>query len=91
MCSRPSRSAATSLGVVVSLALWFSLHVLFAQTAPLMAPWGHTLQMPALATFDPFATVLALAAGVALIRFKTNMLIVIAACAGAGLLRLAVL
>ena len=82
---------AAVLGVVVSLALWFSLHVLFAQTAPLMAPWGHTLQMPALATFDPFATVLALAAGVALIRFKTNMLIVIAACAGAGLLRLAVL
>jgi len=79
------------LGVVVSLAVWFSLHVLFAQTAPLTTLWGHVLHLPALATFDPFATVLAVAAGIALIRLKINMLIVIAACAGAGLLRMTIL
>jgi chromate transporter len=81
---------AAVLGVISNLALWFALHVVFTQTNTLETPWGNTLPAPALASFDWIAASLAVAAGVALIRFKTNMLVVIAACAAAGLARLAI-
>jgi chromate transporter len=75
---------AAVLGVIASLAAWFALHVVFTRTADVASPWGTELGRPELASFDPVAAALALAAGVALIRFKASMLVVIAACAAAG-------
>jgi chromate transporter len=71
---------AAVLGVIAKLALFFAAHALFARQFDL----GPT-QLP-----DPTSAIwwmlaLALAAGVALIRFKANLLLVLAACALAGL------
>lgn len=77
---------AAVLGVIVSLALWFSLHVLFADVGEFATPWGRVLSAPKLGSLDPFAAALAFGAGLALIRFKANMIAVIAACAGAAFL-----
>jgi chromate transporter len=75
---------AAVLGVIANLALWFGLHVLFTRSSAQTAPWGHTLLIPQPMSFDVVSTLLALAAGVALIRFKANVLIVVLACGLAG-------
>lgn len=75
---------AAVLGVVASLALWFSLHVLFADVGEIATLWGRALLAPNPGSLDPFAAALAIGAGLALIRFKANMIAVIAACAGAA-------
>jgi len=90
--SRAARGAlaavmAAVLGVIASLALWFSIHVLFARVETLTTPWGSRLTLPDLATFDPVTALLAIAAGVALMRFRVNVVLVIVACAAAGLSR----
>ena len=69
---------AAVLGVIANLALWFALHVLFTRAGPVWA------------SFDPLAAALAVAAGVALMRFHVNVALVIASCAVLGLLRLLV-
>jgi chromate transporter len=78
---------AAVLGVIASLALWFAIHVLFARVETLVTPWGSRLALPDLATFDPLTASLAVAAGLALMRFKVNVVPVIAGCAALGLLR----
>jgi chromate transporter len=78
---------AAVLGGVGSLALWFGLHVLFHRLYLLNTPWGGQISLPDLATLDPLAALLALLAGVALIRFHLNVVLVILACAAAGLAR----
>lgn len=82
---------AAVLGVIANLALWFGLHVIFARDLALTTPWGRTLSVPELMSFEPLAALIALGAAVALIRFKVNVLLVILACALAGLLRLVVM
>jgi chromate transporter len=76
--------AAAVLGVIASLALWFAVHVVFAGTTDVTTPWGSEIALPQLGSFDAVAAALALGAGAALIRFKANMLLVLAACAAAG-------
>jgi len=61
---------AAVLGVIASLALWFGLAVLFPGRA--------------LASFDWLAAGIALAAAIALIRFKANAALVVLACAAAS-------
>lgn len=63
---------AAVVGVVLNLALFFGYHVLW--------PQGFS------GAFDWMSAVIALAAAVALFRFKRNVIEVIAACALAGLL-----
>lgn len=75
---------AAVVGVIANLALWFGLHVLFAQVnetsfGPLQ------VMVPDLASIDLAALLIALAAGVALMRFHTNMIVVLAAAALAGM------
>jgi chromate transporter len=77
---------AAVLGVIASLAAWFALHVVVARTVDLATPWGHAVPLPDATSLDPVASGLALAAGVALIRFKAPLLAVIAASAGLGAL-----
>ena len=88
--ARAALAAVTAavLGVIANLALWFALHVLFADVGRLETPWGSTMPAPDLASFDPFAALLAIAAGVALIRFHVNVALVVVGCALLGLARL---
>ncbi|MDP2260992.1 MAG: chromate efflux transporter [Caulobacter sp.] len=78
---------AAVLGVIASLALWFAIHVLFARVGSLATPWGSRLTLPDLTSFDALTAILAVAAGVFLMRFRANVVLVIVACAACGLAR----
>jgi chromate transporter len=75
---------AAVLGVIASLALWFGLHVLFAVHGEMATPWGRPLTLPDIKSFQGIAALIALAAAVALVRFKANAALVVIACAAAG-------
>ena len=64
---------ASVVGVILNLAVWFSLHTLFG-TVHEHETLGMRLMVPDFATIDPAATVIAIGAFVALFRFKVNML-----------------
>lgn len=64
---------AAVVGVILNLSLWFSLHVLFGELHAVSLGPGRLL-VPAWSTLDPVATVIALAAIVALMRFRAPML-----------------
>ncbi len=75
--------------MILNLAVWFALHTLFRTVRPVTVG-PLTLDVPVLASVDPYALALALAAIVAVFRFKAGMIPVLAACAAAGVgLRLA--
>ena len=71
---------AAVLGVIAKLALFFAAHALFASQITL-----GPVELPNLASARFWMIALALAASVALIRFKANLLLVLAVCALAGL------
>jgi chromate transporter len=77
---------AAVLGVIASLAVWFGQHVLFTSQSSATTPWGRELALPALASFDLASAAIALAAAVALMRFKVNAALVVIACAIAGVM-----
>jgi chromate transporter len=80
---------AAVVGVILNLSIWFALHTLFHQTFP-VSGFGLDFDAPVLSSVDGPALVLAAAAAVAIIRFKQDMLTVLAAsCAAGVLLRLA--
>jgi chromate transporter len=80
---------AAVVGTIANLALWFALHVLFG-TVGAWNVGSISLPLPHLATFDPAAAAIAVAAGVALLRYHANMIAVLGAAAAAGMvLRLA--
>ncbi len=66
---------AAVVGVIVNLAVFFAIHVLW--------PQGFA------GAFDGLAAVIGLAAAVALMRFKVGVMTVVAACAATGLLLVA--
>lgn len=74
---------ATVVGVILNLALWFALHVLFARVGEVTAG-PLRLQWPDLASVNGPAVLLSAAALVAVLRFRIGMLPVIAACGVAG-------
>lgn len=78
---------AAVFGVIASLALWFAGQVLFAGSLELTWPWGATVVVPNPVAFDWIAATIALAAGIALIRFRINVVLVIVGCALAGMVR----
>ncbi|WP_304617162.1 chromate efflux transporter [Paracoccus sp. (in: a-proteobacteria)] len=73
---------AAVVGVILNLALWFGLHVLFGTLRPV---GGLALEVPVWSTLDPWAALLTLAALVAVLRFRLSPVTVLAACAVAGL------
>lgn len=77
---------AAVLGVIVNLTIWFGLHVLFTRDVRIETG-SLAISVPDLLSFDAYAGAIALLAALALIRLKANVLIVIAACAVAGLAR----
>lgn len=77
---------AAVVGIIANLALWFGLHVLFAEVgATTIGPL--TVPVLDLATFDFTAGAIAFLAAIALLRFHVNMIIVlgVAVVAGAAL------
>jgi len=75
---------AAVVGVVLNLAVWFALHVLFAKIGEIHQ-WGLRVLVPDWASLDPLALILSAAALVALLRFKLGMLPVLAGAAACGL------
>lgn len=75
---------AAVVGVILNLALWFGLHVLFEQLRP-VAAMGLDLDLPVWRTLDPAALVLILAAMIAVFRLRAGTVPVLAGCALAGL------
>ena len=75
---------AAVVGVIANLALWFGLHVLFARLEETEAGPLRVL-VPDAASFDPAAGMIAVAAAIALLGLKLNLLVVLAAAALAGM------
>ena len=75
---------AAVVGVVANLALWFGLHVLFGEVGE--APLGPlVLPAPDVSTFNPAAALIALATGVALLRFHVGVVPALLCAAIAGM------
>ena len=67
---------AAVVGIIANLAVWFALHVLFGEVGEW--PVGpFALPVPDFSTFDVAAAAIAVAAGVALIRYNANMIAVL--------------
>jgi chromate transporter len=75
---------AAVVGVVLNLAVWFSLHVLFGRVEATSAGVLR-LHLPVWSTLSPAALAITLAAGVATLRFHVGMFPLLAASAAAGL------
>ena len=80
-----SAVTAAVVGVILNLALWFSLNTLFGHLTEFHA-YGVRLLVPAWGTLDLPALLIAAAAFLALFRFKTGLIPTLAASAAAGIL-----
>ena len=79
-----SAITAAIVGVIMNLAVWFALHVLFSQTYPVHG-FGISFDAPVLSSLNIASFVLTLGAMIAVFRFKVGMLTVLAACSVLGL------
>ena len=76
---------AAVVGVIFNLAVWFSLHVLFAQVVE--SRWGVLrFSIPQWASLDPLSLMLAVSAGMAMLRFRMGMMPTLAACGTVGVM-----
>nr|WP_240407722.1 chromate efflux transporter [Halomonas sp. JS92-SW72] len=80
-----SAITAAVVGVILNLAIWFGLHVIFTEVAERHL-LGVRLLIPQLGTLDPLALLLAAGAMVAIFRFQVGMLKVLGGCALLGIL-----
>lgn len=80
-----STITAAVVGVIMNLALWFGLHVLFRQVRA-VSLFGLSPDWPVLASLDWRAALLSGAAMVAMLRFKVGMIPTLAACAVAAVI-----
>ncbi len=78
-----SAITAAVVGVILNLAIWFAIHTLFRQTSPVRG-FGLSFDAPVLASADPWAVALSLAAALAIFRFNVGVLQTLAACSAAG-------
>lgn len=78
-----SAVTAAIVGVILNLAVWFGLHVLFRQTVPTRA-YGINVDIPAMTSIDLPSAVIAVAAAVALFRFKVGIIPTLLGAAVAG-------
>jgi chromate transporter len=78
-----SAITAAVVGVVLNLAVWFALQVLFRDRFG-WSGWGMSLDVPVLRSADVPAMALAAAAMVAMLRYKLGMVPVLAVAAGMG-------
>jgi chromate transporter len=75
---------AAVVGVILNLAVWFGLHVVFDEVRTITA-FGLDLDVPVWSTLNLAAAALVLAAVVAVFRFRMGAVTVLAACAAAGI------
>jgi chromate transporter len=78
-----SAITAAVVGVILNLAVWFALHTIFAETRSYTAGTIR-LDVPVLASLNPWALALAAVAILAVFHFKVGMVQALAACAAAG-------
>lgn len=78
-----STITAAVVGVILNLAIWFALHTLFAKVDVRHA-YGLTLQVPYLASLDPWSLLLATVATFMLFRLKAGMITTLVVCCAAG-------
>jgi chromate transporter len=76
---------AAVVGVILNLAVWFGLHVLFGDVREVEG-FGMSVDIPVLFTVDRAALVLTLAAIVAVFHLRIGMIPVLTACSAAGVL-----
>ncbi|MBB6487023.1 chromate efflux transporter [Rhizobium lusitanum] len=79
-----SAITAAIVGVILNLAVWFALHVLFSQTYPIHG-FGISFDAPVLSSLNIASFALTLGAMVAVFRFKVGMLTTLATCSILGL------
>jgi len=79
-----STITAAVVGVVLNLAIWFALHTVFREVTPVHG-YGLSFDMPVLASVDPWALALSVAAIIAIFRFKVGMIPTLATCCGVGI------
>ncbi|GGG21707.1 chromate transporter [Rhizobium wenxiniae] len=75
---------AAVVGIILNLAVWFALHVLFSEVRT-VSGFGMTVDIPVLSSVNIPSLFLTVAAVVAVFRFKIGLLPVLAASALAGL------
>ena len=80
-----SAITAAVVGVVLNLAIWFALHTIFREVTPVQG-YGLAFDRPILASVDPWALALSVAAIVAIFRFKVGMITTLLACSAVGIL-----
>ncbi len=76
---------AAVVGVILNLALWFALHVMFGEVRQFEILPGIGPDIPDLQTLDWRALLLAAAAMLAMLRFGTGMVVTLLGCALGGL------
>ena len=81
-----STITAAVVGVVLNLAVWFGVHVVFAAVEERSAPMGIRLLWPMWETLDPAALSISMTAMVAMLRFRVGMLTTLGVSAALGLL-----
>jgi chromate transporter len=79
-----SAITAAVVGVILNLAIWFAIHSIFRETVPVRA-FPFAFDVPRLASVDGWALALAVAAAIAIFRFKVGMIPTLAACCIAGI------
>ena len=79
-----SAITAAVVGVVLNLAVWFSIHTMFRVTQH-FAKLGISVDAPNPASLDVWSLALALCAALAIFRFKVGMIPVLAASCAAGI------
>ena len=72
------------MGVILNLAVWFGLNVVFAEVMT-VSSHGLRLSLPVLSSIDPAAAALAALALVAVFRLRLGTVPVLTLCAGIGL------
>jgi chromate transporter len=78
-----SAVTAAVVGVILNLAVWFGIHVVFRETGAWRG-FGLDLSVPVVSSVDGFATILATAAALAIFRFKFGIMQTLLACSLAG-------
>ena len=79
-----SAITAAVVGVILNLAIWFACHTLFGRVIEWRG-FGAQIDLPDLASANMPAILLALAAAIAIFRFKIGMIKILGACSLAGL------
>jgi chromate transporter len=76
---------AAVVGVILNLAIWFALHTWFRESRHVRVA-GLSIDVPTVATIEPWAVALSIAAIIAIFRFKAGMIQTLLACSTAGVL-----